>query len=202
MGCNLFATTLMENRVHNTESPPLSDPDASLVREVQGGNVVAFTELYNKYSDKIYGFCYRNIGNQQEAEDLAQDVFVETYRAIFGFEFRSQFRTWLYQVARYHIMDYWRKMYKSKTLSLEDFLYLDLASKETEVEEGEVEKKELMVTQILDLLPVHYRKVLELRFLKNYSLKDTAAELNTTVGNVKVMQYRALKKAVAVSDQL
>lgn len=192
----------MQDTARKSTSAPLDDPDARLVREVQGGNVAAFTELYNKYSNKIYGFCYRNIGNQQEAEDLAQDVFVETYRAIFGFEFRSLFRTWLYQVARYHIMDYWRKMYKSKTLALEDFLYLDLESKPAEVEEGDVAKKELMVAQILDLLPDHYRKVLELRFLKNYSLKDTAVELNTTVGNVKVMQYRALKKAVAVSDQL
>ena len=128
------------------------DPDSELVKRVQAGDVAAFTEIYDKYIDKIYAFCFRNIGNQQEAEDIAQDVFIEAMKSIKRFEGRSQFRTWLYQVARYHVMDYWRKMYKSKTLSLEDFLHLDLAEKHEEVDPKEMLKKENTVNHILELL--------------------------------------------------
>lgn len=192
----------MSNHSSNINPMTRVDPDSELVKRVQAGDVAAFTEIYDKYIDKIYAFCFRNIGNQQEAEDIAQDVFIEAMKSIKRFEGRSQFRTWLYQVARYHVMDYWRKMYKSKTLSLEDFLHLDLAEKHEEVDPKEMLKKENTVNHILELLPENYRTVLSLRFLKNYSLRDTAEEMGTTVGNVKVMQYRALRKAVAVSNQL
>ena len=193
---------MADNDHPNGISMKRRDPDRDLVQRIQNGDIAAFTEIYDKYIDKIYMFCFRNIGNQQEAEDVAQDVFVEAMKSIKNFKYRSQFRTWLYQVARYHIMDYWRKMYKSKTLSLEDFLYLDLDGKKEDVDPKNMLEKERKIEQILGLLPDHYRTVLHLRFLKNYSLRDTAAEMGTTVGNVKVMQYRALKKAAAVSNQL
>jgi RNA polymerase sigma-70 factor (ECF subfamily) len=58
------------------------------------------------------------------------------------------------------------------------------------------------VADVLDRLPVQYRRVLELRFLQGYSIEETAQELGITPGNVKVIQYRALAKAVQVGKEL
>jgi RNA polymerase sigma-70 factor (ECF subfamily) len=57
------------------------------------------------------------------------------------------------------------------------------------------------VTAILGQLPENYRQVLTLRFLQGYSLKETAAAMNVSEGNVKVLQYRALQKASNMRPQ-
>ncbi|MBI3120582.1 MAG: RNA polymerase sigma factor [Candidatus Kerfeldbacteria bacterium] len=194
-----MATTSMNLPSISSTSEATQDPDAEVVSSIQKGNLQSYSKLYNKYLKKIYGYCVQNVGNQQEAEDLAQDVFIEAFKSIHGFEFRSLFRTWLYQIARYQIMDYWRKMYKGKTLALEDFLHLDLSNSAPEVDEQDVKQKEERVQEILEKLPEHYRKILELRFLKSYTLKETASELDITVNNAKVLQYRAIQKAISLS---
>jgi RNA polymerase sigma-70 factor (ECF subfamily) len=58
------------------------------------------------------------------------------------------------------------------------------------------------VADVLNRLPARYRRVLELRFLQGYSIEETAQELGITPGNVKVIQYRALAKAVQVGKEL
>jgi RNA polymerase sigma-70 factor (ECF subfamily) len=58
------------------------------------------------------------------------------------------------------------------------------------------------IADVLNRLPVQYRRVLELRFLQGYSIEETAQELGMTPGNVKVIQYRALAKAVQVGKEL
>ena len=71
---------------------------------------------------------------------------------------------------------------------------------ETKVEEtdGAAEK----VGRIMDLLSANYRQVLELRFLKGYSLKETAQAMGITEGNAKVLQHRALQKAVKLGGEI
>lgn len=185
-----------------------TDPDVEIVQAAQKGSGVAQTKLYERYIREIYAFCYRNVGNVQEAEDLAQDIFIAAFKSLPRFRFQSRFRTWLYQVSRHHIMDYWRRAYKTKNVSIDLFLNMDVLSEEMQLKEDADEEsrdqgvKQDKVERILALLPESYRKVLECRFLLNYTLKETAREMDKTENNIKVIQYRAIRKATAVAEQI
>ena len=73
--------------------------DRLLVRRIRAGDERAFQELVLAYQNKIFGLCLRMIGNRQEAEDLAQDVFLTVYRAIHTYRGEGRFYTWLYRIA-------------------------------------------------------------------------------------------------------
>lgn len=73
--------------------------DRILVRRLKSGDERAFQELVHTYQNRVFGLILRMIGNRQEAEDLAQDVFLTVYRAIGSYRGEGRFYTWLYRIA-------------------------------------------------------------------------------------------------------
>ena len=73
--------------------------DRRLVRRLKQGDERAFQELVHTYQDRIFGLTYRMIGNRQEAEDLAQEVFISVHRGIANYRGEGRFYTWLYRIA-------------------------------------------------------------------------------------------------------
>lgn len=73
--------------------------DRRLVRRLKQGDERAFQELVHTYQDRIFGLTYRMLGNRQEAEDLAQEVFISVYRGIANYRGEGRFYTWLYRIA-------------------------------------------------------------------------------------------------------
>ncbi|MEE9384015.1 MAG: sigma-70 family RNA polymerase sigma factor [Nannocystaceae bacterium] len=73
--------------------------DRRLVRRLKQGEERAFRELVSTYQDRIFGLTYRMLGDRQEAEDLAQEVFITVYRAIGNYRGEGKFYTWLYRIA-------------------------------------------------------------------------------------------------------
>lgn len=175
-----------------------------IVLAAMRGDSQAVSEIYRTYVDVVYKFVYYRVGNREEAEDLTSETFIKMMQSLPSFSFDSKFKTWLLGIAKHTILDYFRKHYKNRTLALEDFLNVDLGNSLAlqpvfEFDEPEdktaVQKFEEKVKAILEQLPKHYRDVLELRFLKGYSIKETAEALGKTISNIKVLQYRALHKA-------
>lgn len=177
-----------------------------LVNQAQEGNEEALIALYNRYLNPIYRYVFSKVGNVQETEDITSEVFLKMVRNLRNFRGESSFKNWLYKIAKNTLADYWRLHYKKSTVSIEEFLEIDLIGKSNPGDEEDIEKemfkKEQTVNNILNLLPESYRLILDLRFLKSYSLKDIAKELNISISNVKVLQYRALKKAYELTKEL
>src|SRR3954464_6880653 len=73
-----------------------------LVRRLQQRDEKAFEEIVRMYQHKVYNLVYRMIGNQQEAEDIAQEVFVTVFKSIDTFRGEAKFSTWLYRIAANH----------------------------------------------------------------------------------------------------
>src|SRR5690606_31830417 len=73
--------------------------DRRLVRRLKAGNERDFQELVENYQDRIFGIIYRMMGNRQEAEDLAQEVFINVYRAIHNCRGEGKLYSWLYRIA-------------------------------------------------------------------------------------------------------
>ncbi|OGY85389.1 MAG: hypothetical protein A2233_05000 [Candidatus Kerfeldbacteria bacterium RIFOXYA2_FULL_38_24] len=176
-----------------------------LVLQAKEGKQEAFSALYELHIKQVYRFIYYKVGNQEDAEDLAQEVFVAALNGLKKFQERASFRNWCYEIAKRKIADLWRQKYKMPTTDIE--AVLGLATPVTDAEEEKEQEqhdafKQKQAQQALAQLKDNYRQILEYRFLKNYSLKETAQAMNITVGNAKVLQHRALKKASALNQPL
>src|SRR6266571_785858 len=83
--------------------PPMAthlDPDAALMLRVKRGDRRAFEELVDKYKRPVTNAIYRTLGDMTEAEDLAQNVFVQVYKSAHRYEVSAKFSTWLFTIAR------------------------------------------------------------------------------------------------------
>lgn len=166
----------------------------------------ALQEIYDAHVEQIYKFAFYKVGNREDAEDITSQVFIKAAQSLDVEQEEATRLAWLYQVARTTITDHWRGFYKSPSSSLEQLEEaspLHLAAESLRpglVEDEDCGLAQARVAAVLRRLPDNYRRVLELRFLQGCSLKETAEAMGITEGNAKVLQHRALHKAVQVGS--
>jgi RNA polymerase sigma factor (sigma-70 family) len=146
--------------------------------------------------DLIYAFIYARVGNRADAEDLTQQVALKAIPRLRAEAAAASIRAYLFATARSVLAGFWAHRFGLP----EEELREDLAPPQhpapgPRAESGAAANR---ATRILEALPANYRRVLELRFLRGYSLKEVAAETGSTVGGIKVMQLRALRAAAKV----
>ena len=169
--------------------------DIAGVRVPRGEEYVQeFQTFYQENLGLIYRYVYSKVGNREEAEDLTSQIFIKAVRGVDTERGTQSMQKWLFQVARTTIADYWRTYYRVSINSLDELLETGW---EGPAEEAAVLSSSPLerVQRILQALPEHYREVLSCRFLLNLSIKDTALKMGLTEANVKVLQFRALKRA-------
>jgi RNA polymerase sigma-70 factor (ECF subfamily) len=158
-------------------------------------NVQEFQTFYQENLGLIYRYVYSKVGNREEAEDLTSQIFIKAVRGIDTERGPLSIQKWLFQVARTTIADYWRTYYRVNVSSLEELLEAGWEGPAEEELTSISARPEERVQRILQALPEHYREVLSCRFLLNLSIKETALRMGLTEANVKVLQFRALKRA-------
>jgi RNA polymerase sigma-70 factor (ECF subfamily) len=160
--------------------------------EIQNGEIFSQEHLH-----LIYRYVYSYVRNQQEAEDITSQIFLKAVRHLHPERSAYCQRAWLFRVARTTIADYWRVHYRrAGTQSLE--MLVEGGWEGPVAEEGVTlasSTAENRVQDILQSLPARYREVLTYRFLLNLSVRETALSMDLTETNVKVIQFRALKRA-------
>ena len=164
-----------------------------------------FQTFYQQNLGPIYRYVYNQVGNREEAEDLTSEIFLKAVRGIDQERSPQSMQKWLYLIARTTLADYWRAHYRRPTSSLDALLEAGWEGPAEEEPNVMSSKPAERVQLLLQALPKHYREVLTCRFLLNLSLRATALRMRVTVANVKVLQFRALKRAAAlegvVTDQ-
>jgi len=169
---------------------------ATTRREAVGWAAVQeFQTLYQENLGLIYRYVYSKVGNREEAEDLTSQIFIKAVRGVDQERGMQSIQKWLFQVARTTIADYWRAYYRISTNSLEELLEAGWEGPADEEPSAASNQPAERVKRILQALPEHYREVLTCRFLLNLSIKETALSMGLTEANVKVLQFRALKRA-------
>lgn len=171
--------------------------DDALVHAALKGDEEAFIQLYRHYLAPLYRFVYTKVNDTEDAEDLTSETFLQALKDLPKFSFRSSFKNWLFGIAKNLLKGYYRQKYQ-KPLELDENIATDF-QKEKEYDTSDQipadQKMESELQGILQRLPQHYRDVLSLRFLKGYSVAETALALGVSEENAKVLQHRALKKA-------
>ena len=140
----------------------------------------------------VYAFIYARVGNRADAEDLTQQVAMKAIPRLRQGAPASAIRGYLFATARSVLGGFWSTRLGLSEAELHEDLALALPPSPPSEESADTVK--LILAQLSD----NYRRVLELRFLHGYSLKEVAADMNSTVGAIKVMQLRALRAAAKV----
>lgn len=151
--------------------------------------------LYEQHLNAIYRFIYSKVGNREEAEDLTAQVFLKAVRGLDQTRDAVSSQSWLFQVARTTIADHWRAFYQLPARSLDDMLDAGWEGPLQGAPSSKPSSSGERTQAILARLPQRYREVLTYRFLLSYSVRETAARMGLSEANVKVLQFRALKKA-------
>ena len=100
--------------------PVHPDPDALLMLRVKRGDRAAFAELVEKYKQPVMNLVYRTLHDEAEAEDLAQNVFLQVYKSAKRYESRAKFSTWLFTIARNLCLNEIRRRSRHPADSLEE----------------------------------------------------------------------------------
>ena len=168
----------------------------SLVQKAKSGDQAAFGLIYDEFSDRIYRFLMMKVSNDQEAQDLFQETFIRAWKGLSGFKTENaNFSAWLYKIASNCATDYYRrKAVKPDSLELDDNAETHAAYADPlpgKIDTGlEIEK----VKSALNSLPPQYKEVLELRFIQDFTIAETAKILNKTGLAVRMLQHHALAK--------
>lgn len=157
-------------------------------------------EVYRAHVGPVYRYCYARTGNRADAEDVASQVFL---RALPRLRIRAsppEIRSYLMATARSVLAEHWTLHYGIDTGLPEDDIVAPVAADGGDHERaaGRDDTADAGVSRaarVLGALPEHYRHILELRFLRGYSVRESAKEMGITVTNAKVLQHRALRRA-------
>jgi RNA polymerase sigma-70 factor (ECF subfamily) len=164
------------------------------------GDGEAFSLLYEEYFDKVYRYIYLRLGNQAEVEDLTQEVFVKALEAIGSYKWRDlPFASWLFRIARNHMIDHLRKESKVEKIAWDDNMARVEEPNPALVAEQRLEIEELR-ENIKKLSPAQ-RAVISLRFGGGLSVAEVAKVLGKRPGTVKALQHSgivALRKMMLV----
>jgi RNA polymerase sigma-70 factor (ECF subfamily) len=150
--------------------------------------------VYRETVVLVYRFIFARVGNRPDAEDMTTKVFMRALPRLRLPAAPEEIRSYLVATARTVLADHWRNHYDVQLAVLE----ADLPSPpRSEIKPEEEDAGVHRAGQILAGLPDNYRQVLELRFLRGYSIRETASALGVSVANAKVLQFRALRRAAA-----
>ena len=162
--------------------------DNELIKEFQEGKEAAFNELVDRYLSSTYGFFTKFTDSKEEAEDLAQDVFIKMYKALKKFRFESEFKTYLYR-ANINMSNTYLRRNKWKNM-----LHLDQISEPEYIDttnEDKWKRKELW--DAIARLPKIQRMVVTMRTAEKLPYKEIAKIMNISENSAKVNYYHAVE---------
>jgi RNA polymerase sigma factor (sigma-70 family) len=158
----------------------------------------AYPDWEAVYRDNIawvYQLMYRKVGNQPDAEDLTAEVFMTALRPLRVSASVPEVRKYLKMTARTVLASYWADRMGRDVTSIEGDLP---EASEPEPTVGDAPDR---VRDLLAKLPHNYRRILELRFLQAFSIREAASQMGVSVANAKVLQYRALRMAAQSGEE-
>jgi len=179
-----------------------SDRDAAFVRAVQGGDMAAFDQLVVKHKNKLFNMVYWFLGDYQEANDCAQEIFIKVFKGIKKFRFESAFSTWLYRIAINTCKNKLKSSayrWEKRTVPFENPDSSKEGNRSYEIQNGslspanELEKKEkiMRIQKAVNSLPREQNRVIVLRDIQGLTYQEIADITGLNLGTVKSKLSRA-----------
>lgn len=166
---------------------PVQDASERRLVESAQKDPTRFAELYENNFARVYAYVSRRVNNREEAQDLTAEVFHQALANLGRFEWRGvPFAAWLIRIAANAIADRWKLAAREHGNPVPG----ELSSKEISPEEIEHRAR---LFRLVDTLPTEQRRVIEMRFAQEKSIREIAKEIGRTEGAVKQLQFRGLE---------
>jgi len=176
---------------------PKAQQDAELVRRAINDDQKAYAELMDRYRDAIYYMLLKMVNNTSDAEDLTIVAFGKAFKNIRQYTTNFAFSTWLFKIASNNAIDFMRKKKLNNitigdSLGDTDAIPLNLRSDMPTPEERMISEQRItMLRSLVARLKPRYRKLVELRYFKEYTYEEISAEMDLPIGTVKAQLFRA-----------
>lgn len=160
--------------------------DKSLIKDFLNGNTKSFDKLIGNHESWVKSMVYNIVKHREDAEDIAQDVFVKVYFAVKRFRFESEFKTWLYRIIINQVNNYFRKQ---KLLSwfgreLKDEMTTDIIEEQPQIDK---------LFKMAHKLPTIQRNIVLLRVYQDMPFKSISQILSISENSAKVSFHKAKK---------
>lgn len=178
----------------------LNDVDAALIARCKGHDLTAFDEIVERYQHKIYRYVKGLVGNETDAEDITQEVFLKALNSLHGFREESSLQTWLFRIATNLCRDTLRRLQRERGwISLWRNADDDETESEIDLPDTRGDPERLLLQQELskvlysaiEHLPVAMRQVVILHDMESPSYEEIAQSLGVPVGTVKSRLFHA-----------
>jgi RNA polymerase sigma-70 factor (ECF subfamily) len=177
--------------------------DIAYIRQVLAGNSNAFSYIVDRHKNKAYNLAFRICGNHEDAEEIAQDSFLKTYRSLKGFKMESSFATWLYRIVFNTAISLVRTR-KKGVLSLNDFPVdaTDFIGSNVNEEEAEREYRSSLVSFALQKISDEERGLISLYYYEEMSNDEISDVTGISKSNIKVKLFRARHKMLEIIEKV
>lgn len=177
--------------------------ERDLVDRARSGEQQALGELYDAYLPRLYRYCLSRVGNETDAEDLAEEIFLKVMRSLHTFKWqpaglgahsgeRIPFGAWLFRIAHNHVVSFHRRAAtRGQAAELSEAIR-DERRGPQELAETKITIEEVFAA--VRQLPDAQRDVILLRFASGLSVAETAAVLDKQQTNVKVLQHKGVQR--------
>jgi RNA polymerase sigma factor (sigma-70 family) len=192
--------TAMTDAASAGEAMPPDGEEVDQVEPVPQEGAGVYADWESVYRDNvvgIYQLAVRRVGNAADAEDLAQEVLIRTLKTLRLPAPVHNVRAYLVKTARTVLADHWRRHYGAQVAMSEFGL---IPTEPLEAAPNGVASDRAQ--RLLALLPDRFNRILELRFLRGYSIREAAKEMGLTEVNARVLQFRALRKAAEFEQEV
>jgi RNA polymerase sigma-70 factor (ECF subfamily) len=153
----------------------------------------AFTQLLKKHQQKVYYQIKRMVNDHDDADDVAQQVWIKVWNKLDGFKMESEFSTWLFRVAYNETLNFIEKKKKHSSQNLSEDL-MDYENASSGTDHPKSTEIQIALEQAIKQLPEKQRFVFMLRYFEEMSYEKIAEVTGTTVGGAKANFHQALKK--------
>ncbi len=177
--------------------------DESIVRSVLNGEKSSYAILVERYSNYVFTIVSRLVANREEAEDIAQEVFVKAYLSLAGFRGKSKFSTWLYSIAHTTGISHLRKRTVDRIFAEEEQLAVYTDNKAHTVAELPLNHKTMqqIVEHAISKLDTIDAEIITLFYMAGQTVEEVAAITSMETGTVKVRLFRARQKMKDIIEQ-
>ena len=181
------------------EKSDRAQKDSELVEAALAGNQRAYGKLMGRYRDSIFFMIQKMVNNRNDAEDLTIEAFGKAFQNLSKYSVDYAFSTWLYRIAINNCIDFIRKK-RLETFSLDAGIEDDeggkmnqnIQSNTPDPEELYIKNQRILLMRgVIERLNPKYRRLIELRYLKEYSYGEISKEMDIPLGTVKAQLFRA-----------
>ena len=167
--------------------------DHEIIKEVKAGNIPAYTILLDRYKSMVFTLAYNILQNKEDAEELAQDVFVKVFNALPSFKGDSLFSTWLYRIVINASINK-KKLRNIKLVTDADRLYEDIHDDfNSLINQQERNDRKRIVQSAIKSLKDDERLCITLFYIHELSITEINELTGISVSNIKILLHRGRK---------